>query len=290
VQDKSTVTVVIPTLGGETLAETIDCLNSGSVIPYEILICIPEDYFSRVESLSSENIKIIRTQCKGQVAQRSEGFKKAKCEYVLQLDDDMIVEKNCIKYLLAAIKLHGPSVAVAPSLVNIITGDSVYKKIDKSPMLESIIYWLMNGSSGYQPGKIDRSGTPIGVDAKNSDTELLDIEWLAGGCIIHRKENLLVSNFYPFKGKAFGEDVIHSILIKDKGIKLLIETKASCSLEIIPSSNYSLKEFLANIRADYKVRRYYLALISRKSIRIYLYYLLCIVGYIAKKNPANYNE
>lgn len=100
---------------------------------------------------------------------------------------------------------------------------------------------------------------------------------------MHRKENLVLDNYFPFKGKAFGEDVIHSIMLRNKGIKLFIEAKAICSLEIIPSTVSSLPHFLKNIRADYKVRRYYLALISRKSIRIYFYYFLCIVGYVLKK-------
>lgn len=141
----------------------------------------------------------------------------------------------------------------------------------------------MNGFSGYEPGKIDRSGTPIGVDADIADMDGIDVEWLAGGCVMHRKENLVLDNYFPFKGKAFGEDVIHSIILRSKGIKLFIEAKAICSLEIIPSTVSSLPDFFKNIRADYKVRRHYLALISRKSIRIYIYYFLCVVGYVIKK-------
>ncbi len=242
--------MVVATLGGESLLKTIECLNSSSVIPNKILICIPANYFYETKDLHFNNIEIIQTQSKGQVFQRSEGFKKAMCEFVMQIDDDMIVEKDCIKYLLAAIKSHGPDVAVAPSLINSTTGESVYKKPVRNPIVESIIYWFMNGLSGYQPGKIDKSGTPIGVDANNSNVESLDIEWLAGGCVMHRKENLVLDNFYPFKGKAFSEDVIHSIFLKNKGVKLLIEAKAICSLEVISSSNYSFIEFLNNIRSD----------------------------------------
>lgn len=207
----------------------------------------------------------------------------------MQLDDDIFVEQDCIKYLLETIIECGPRASVAPSLVNIATGDSVYKKSDRNPVVESIVYWSMNGFSGYQPGKIDKSGTPIGVDANNLDLELVDIEWLAGGCIMHLKENLLIDNFYPFKGKAFGEDVIHSILLKNKGVKLLIDAKAICSIEIISSRNYSLIEFFNNIKSDYKARQYYLALISRKSVRIYFHYFLRIVGYGIKRISAKLN-
>jgi GT2 family glycosyltransferase len=284
------VSVVIATLGGESLLDTISQLNKGSIIPREILVCIPNKEVAMVEGIAFPNVKVLKTECRGQVTQRIEGFKNASCPYVMQLDDDMTVEHDCIKHLLSTIKLYGPNAVVAPSLVNISTSESAYKKTNRNFIVESIIYWCVNGFSGYQPGKIDKSGTPIGVDANSSVIESLDIEWLAGGCIMHRKENLVLDDFYPFKGKAFGEDVIHSILLKNKGVKLLIEPKAICSLEIIPSSNYSLSEFLSSIRSDYKVRQYYLGLISRKSIRIYLYYLFCVVGYVSKKTAAKFNE
>jgi len=81
--------VVVATLGGESLLKTIECLNSSSVIPNKILICIPANYFYETKDLHFNNIEIIQTQSKGQVFQRSEGFKKAMCEFVMQIDDDI---------------------------------------------------------------------------------------------------------------------------------------------------------------------------------------------------------
>ena len=60
-QELYPLSVVIATLGGETLADTISYLNSGEKFPTEILICIPEEESSCAESLSMKNVKIIKT-------------------------------------------------------------------------------------------------------------------------------------------------------------------------------------------------------------------------------------
>jgi len=281
--EQDAITVVIPTLGGESLQETIMQLNKGAMIPEEILVCIPKEESFNKDILSWTNVKTIKTECRGQVSQRIVGFEKAKTRYVMQLDDDVIVDQHCLEYLLETIKSNGHKVAVAPSLIDLSTKKSVYKKPNRNQLIESIYYWLMNGSSGYQPGKIDKSGTPIGVDAQNNSSKPSESEWLAGGCVMHYRTNLVLENYFPFKGKAFSEDVIHSLKLKNKGIKLLIEPKAVCFLEIDPVTTYSFLELLLNMKSDLKVRKYYMEMTSSKSIRMYLYYAACIISYSIKK-------
>lgn len=67
--EQKDVSVVIPTLGGETLIKTIEKVNSGSIIPAEILVCIPEEEVFRVGNIAIGNVKVIKTKCHGQVAQ-----------------------------------------------------------------------------------------------------------------------------------------------------------------------------------------------------------------------------
>ena len=93
------VSVVIATLGGELLKDTIEQLNKGSIIPTEILICIPEEDFIEGKEMEVFNVKIIKTECRGQVAQRAVGFREARCPYVLQLDDDIILDHSCLEEL-----------------------------------------------------------------------------------------------------------------------------------------------------------------------------------------------
>lgn len=277
------VSVVIATLGGESLKDTIDALNLSTVIPDEILICIPHGE-SKEHCPLDDNVKIIETNDRGQVKQRIAGFKVASCDYVMQLDDDILVEKNCLKYLLEAVKLNDSKVAVAPSLIDTATNSSVYKKNNKYPLISSFYHWLMNGKSGYQSGKIDKTGTPVGYYIENEEIGLLESEWLAGGCVMHHKANLVLENYFPFKGKAFGEDVMHSLKLREMGVKLYIQPKSKCYLDLVAMTESTFFEFLCNLKSEIKIRKYYMKSITGESFRINIYYFITVIRYLIKKS------
>jgi glycosyltransferase involved in cell wall biosynthesis len=277
------VTVVIATLGGPTLKSTIEALNRGSVVPAEILICIPIREADRVSNLGFSNVKVVVTSCRGQVAQRAIGFQKASHGVVMQIDDDMLVDKECMSHLLDTLYTKGPKVAVAPSLISLETGESAYKKPDRNRFLASIYYWLMNGSAGYQEGAIDKSGAPVGIDPKGNHQQLFNVEWLAGGCVMHFKENLVLENFYPFEGKAFYEDIIHSYHLKEKGLYLIVDARARCAMEVFYSSRLSAREFLRNLGNDFRARKYFMQLSARGYLRMYFFYIASLLSYAFKK-------
>src|ERR1043166_1724704 len=179
------ITVVIATLGGDSLKSTINALNRGYIVPREILVCIPADEADRVQNLSYRNVKVIATDCRGQVAQRAVGFRNALYDVVMQLDDDILVDEQCIESLLKTLRTQGTEIAVAPSLMSLSTGESVYKQPARNKLILRIYYWLMNGAAGYQPGKIDKSGSAVSIDPKNAHDESFDVEWLAGACVMH---------------------------------------------------------------------------------------------------------
>ena len=53
------LSVVIATLGETSLKLTIESINNGSVVPKEILICVPEEYAKNLEIFSFSNVKIL---------------------------------------------------------------------------------------------------------------------------------------------------------------------------------------------------------------------------------------
>lgn len=277
------MTVVIASLGGCSLKNTIESLNRGTIVPYEILVCIPLNKTLNVQNLSFPNVKIFATDCRGQVSQRAIGFQNAAHDIVMQIDDDILVDKYCIERLLETLKTCNAKVAVAPSLVSLSTGKSIYKRSKHNRTLLNLYYWLMNGSDGYQPGRIDRSGSAIGIDPESEDGVLFDVEWLAGGCVMHFRENLVLKNFYPFEGKAYFEDVIHSYYLRNKGISLIVDTRACVWLDTPPSSSYGHSIFLKQLMSDFQARRYVMQLYSRRSIRIYFYYFASYLSYLYKK-------
>jgi hypothetical protein len=144
----------------------------------------------------------------------------------------------------------------------------------------ALYYWLMNGPRGYEPGRIDRSGSSIGVDPSVAPAPLYDVEWLAGGCVLHYKENLVMENFWPLPGKAYYEDVVHSSILAANGIRLVIDPTARCSLELFSQASLKPGDFFRNLYRDYLGRRYFMRRFSRQSFRIYLYYLGRVLSYL----------
>ena len=112
------VSVVIPTIVNPTLNETIYHLNKGSIIPSEILLCLPESKRNKKNSIVSHpNIKFIFSKKSNQVLQRIDGFKNAKNKFILQLDDDIIIDIHNIKIILNEI-MQNTNIAISPSLLN----------------------------------------------------------------------------------------------------------------------------------------------------------------------------
>ena len=275
------LSVVIATLGGPTLNKTIDKINQSTVVPFEILICIPELESKNIK-VDYPNVKIIPTPVRGQVSQRVYGFKIAKGKYVMQLDDDIYLDKNCIELLIDTVKTTDERIAAAPVMLNVKNNQSIYKRKQYNPFIEKIYHYMLNGIKGYVPGSIDKSGTAHGIDPDEHQNQLITTEWLAGGCVMHKKENLVLTDYFPFSGKAFGEDVIHSYHLKQKGVRLVVNTKARCYLEKVPSTDFTLKQWCKNLYGDYKVRKYLFKLNKTYSPRIYLFYFFSIITYLMK--------
>ena len=48
------ITVVIPTIGEESLLQTVVSILKGSVVPYKILLCIPDEFQDRAYYLAKD--------------------------------------------------------------------------------------------------------------------------------------------------------------------------------------------------------------------------------------------
>ena len=278
---KSSVSVVIATLGHDCLERTILSLNASTIPPDEILICTPkESYISLFEGIE-KNVKIIETLHSGQVFQRMIGFSVAKSTFVMQLDDDISVDYRCIEKLLFAINELGDNCAVAPAMMSRETGESIYNEESSNFVLLRKMYcWLLNGSLKCAPGTVTKAGTCIGVNPGLVSEKYFSVDWLPGGCVMHKKNNLILQNFFPYPGKAYSEDLIHSQLLKNNDIYLYICKEALCYLGIDPPiQDLNFKKFIIWIRDDMRSRKYFLRLSGKGLFRMYLYYLKQFVSY-----------
>jgi glycosyltransferase involved in cell wall biosynthesis len=227
------VSVVIATLGGAALARTIEQLNRGTVVPAEILICIPEAEASRVSSLNVANVRVVVTPCRGQVAQRAYGFSQVTSPWVLQVDDDIFLEPDCLEKLLGC--LTGLRLAaVGPTMVDFQTGQpSRFMRPRAGSFANRLLFRVVNGADGYQPGRISKSG--VNMALADDGRPPYEVDWLPGGCMLHARENLVLKAFYPFPGKAYSEDLFHGALLHQRGVRLIHCSQARCLVDFSSS-------------------------------------------------------
>jgi len=273
--------VVIPTLGGPSLAGTIDRLNAGTLVPAEILVCVPNGSAGKVASLIASNVRIIETAQRGQVAQRIEGFKTAQYDYVLQIDDDVDVDPHCLQRLVDAVEASGGKASAAAALRHSGTDQSAYSRYRKS-FAGKLYYFLLNGSRGYAPGTVTAAGTEIGLDPGSSSASHQDVEWLPGGCVLHKRDNLVLTNYYPHSGKAYCEDLYHSRALAKKRVGMWIATDAIAWIEDSRSAPVPFRSWLKEFRDDYRARRHYLNEISGSVARMHAYYAVRLLSHAGK--------
>lgn len=279
---KGDVSVVIATLGGDAVWETIDHLNRGTLVPAEIVICIPEAEAHRVQGRTIPNVKVLVTAVRGQVAQRARGFQTAQSPLVLQLDDDILLDRDCLERLVAFMG-DETNLAVGPELYDKGTGryrSFLARHGSRAGVGESILYWVINGRDGYQPGQIGRAGVNMGVPESG---DYRDLAWLPGGCVLHRRDELELSDFYPFPGKAFAEDLFHSTLLTRKGVRLARCGSARCRVDATSSQATSVVR-TAQDYMEYSRRMVFLARQTNRNVgRLYLFLALNVVRLVARK-------
>ena len=264
----------MPSLGGD-LCDTLDSVNAGSICPDEIIICLPNDTHSVKDAFKYHNLTIVYAEQYGQVYQRIVGFKYAKGDYVFQLDDDILLDRGCLEKLIASLKKLPESSTVSPCLFN--TNGKPHYESKKDGLL-SIYYRLINGKTGHKSGGITLAGTNFGVNPNDVNSDVVRVDWQPGGCVLHKKENLILKDFYPNKGKAYCEDLIHSFLLKELGIDLFVDTRARC----IASFNPKLS-LLKEIVPDFKIRLYFVKMAKLSVTRMLVWYIVYIMRHIKHK-------
>jgi glycosyltransferase involved in cell wall biosynthesis len=229
-----TLSVVIATLGGDWLQKTIDGLLSGSLVPAEILICIPSGHAHKVEHLTNKIVKVVATQVKGQVKQRAVGFTKTANDLVLQLDDDILLEQDTLYKLMQWLLQLGKGNVIGPVYYGKNSGICIHT-IKTGPggiiknLFDSIVCAAKWGTKKI--GTVTAIGINYGVDDKLVKQELVRTEWLPGGCVLSYREDLVVDDFFPFEGKAYCEDVIHSYFRRIKGTQLWVASGIKVYIE-----------------------------------------------------------
>lgn len=264
-----TLSVVIPTIGENELVNTIDSLYNSSYKPYEVIVVVPKYFVYRLKDLKIDNITILETNFAGQVKQRIEGFKMAKGDLVLQLDSDIILSRDCLEKLVRVIYCQGHDVAVAPSYSK---GEAGITK--ESKRLKQILALFVN----LGEGSIKSKNNLFTWDAwyKNFEwpKKLSEMNYINGGCLLHWKHNLVLDDYYPYKGKAYGEDLLHSFILRKKGIRLICEPAARARTFVDAYEFSDIRSLFGFIKKTYAYKLKLVILSKGNLFRFHLWFLL----------------
>lgn len=273
IETNTGLSVVIATLGGAWLQKTIDSLLSGSKVPEEILICIPEGHAHNVESLASDVVKVIATEVKGQVKQRAYGFTKVSQPLVLQLDDDILLEKDALQNMVHHLLRLGKGNVIGPVYYGQKSNRCIHALQTGFSALPKNLFDCLICAAPWgtkKMGVVTSIGLNYGVDDHFCKEEFKRTEWIPGGCVLSFKEDLVLQDFFPFTGKAYCEDIYHSFFRTQAGTRLWVAPRIKVFIEE-PEPEFS-KNAVEKVIA---IRRYFLKLINGPQWRLSLYELFC---------------
>jgi hypothetical protein len=266
------VSVVIATIGNKSVLETISSLNEGTLVPNEIILCLPPGVKFDQYPLP-KNVRVLNSKKKGQVSQRLFAFKRVKNDLVLQLDDDLILENECLYHLVKYLEKK-ELCSVGPQIFDINTkkySSFLEPKSINNVFFRKIIFYIINGAQGYIPGGIGLSGINMGVpgDGKNYQ----GINWLPGCCVLHKKDSLVLEDYYPYEGKAYIEDIIHSKLLNKKNISMDRCGNANIFVKLTSNNNSIISHIIESFKY-LRVMNWFTDKYDGNRFRIILFFLL----------------
>jgi len=269
------LSVVIATLGGPVLEGTLARLNSGERKPTEILVCVPEKEAAGLTNFGHSNVRVIATPCRGQVAQRAYGLGLAGQSFVMQMDDDIIIEPGAVEALLEALNDLGSGNVVAPFFRHQSNGQYITQnRTGLRGLLFDCYQTIVCGApwGKRRMGKLTATGIGYWIDRNAIGDDPFETEWVPGGCAVCHRQDLVTDSYFPFPGKAFSEDLIHSIYWRRKGVRLWAIPTVDCSTQVEPMPfDWRL------MRADLQAHLHVVRLINGSMWRLYVWFMFFLV-------------
>ena len=231
-------------------------MNNGLIKPDKILICVPKATFPKFLFFKkNSNFEFIQCPIKGQVKQKTFGFTKVTSKYTFQIDDDILVHKTCLKFLLYAAKTKSSKNAFGACLKS--TKNMVSENITPG-FLKQIVNLFFYGQRRLKMRSILNTGIATDLfDQKN--VFLSKTEWL-NGILFTNTKNLIKSDYFKLDGKAYNEDIIYSGMLKKNNINLWVTNKALCFEQKQNFYNNTEKWDVSYWMKIYKTRRIIISL------------------------------
>lgn len=212
---KLTVSAVIATSNRiAALSKTLDSLLLQSVLPSEIILidASDDDQTQRLtNSLAQQypqvSFEYRRAMEKGAARQRNQGVGIAKSAFIWFLDDDVILERDCLALMWKAIHADKMAGGVNAMITN--------QKYTTPGSATKIMYRLMSGANlPTYAGKCIGPAWNLLPEDDERLPEIVAVEWLNTTCTLYRYEALPDPVFdNHFKGYSLMEDLSLSLKV-----------------------------------------------------------------------------
>lgn len=220
--------IVIATVGRASLLPLINSLlRSLKTIDFIVYVVFPTlaDVDIWRSKLERHCVQVFAAGERKQVAQRAFGFRQCSGEIVVQLDDDLILGTKCIPTMLQLLNAIGRGNIVGalrkdriqPTWAEVNHGDMRGVIINK---IRDCYAFIIGGAvwGSDRRGSVTKRVAAYAPQWEPGLGDLVATDWLPGGCVACFREDLITEDFYPFNGKAYFEDLIHSHLRRGKGL------------------------------------------------------------------------
>ena len=268
--------VAIRTLGtaGEKYQRLLESLERQTVPPKQIVVYIAEGYPLPEETIGKEQYVYVR---KGMVAQRALRYDEIDTEYILFLDDDLVLGPDTVESMYEAMVQSGADV-VAPD---------IFRNSGRGMMSRMLMFLSGRMVARHDDG---RWGYKVMRNAgysynRNPKKKVYMSQTNAGACLLCRKSDFLSIRFdeelwLDNQGYALGEDQTMYYKMYRKGLK--VATLYDCDIEHLDAGdNLNPERERRLIYADFRFKTIFwhrFIFMPEKSCLMKVWDCLCI-GY-----------
>jgi len=245
--------------GVNTIPLLLDSIQKNIVNPKEVIICgTHESDISSVSEdfLSKNNVSFIVSDFANQIYQRNIALSKVNTTYILQLDDDVILDSNAIGNYCRHFSGPGSNKKVVCGYPVLPNGQhmSFYrvKNLYQSSKFIRLFFKIMNGFEELRNMSILKSGRifPLVLD----DQENIEPEWLHS-CLMFHKDAIgsksIINSENNNGGKGYYEDVLFTLSLRKKGFKLILDEDIRMTHEYY--SSIKPKDYINTIYRQKKI-------------------------------------
>ena len=252
--------IVIPSVGEPSIYKLLDSIASSTILPNRTIIVIRDiDSFSFDPSLYPFKISLLQSPISGQVNQRIFGFLNSISSLVIQIDADCSFDScfllNYITEFLRLESICDSAIALSPSFI-----DSNSRLMFSNENRLSSCYRFLLGMVGllFSQKNLSKFGQNFPLNLPNNllagSIHTYSSDWLPGGCVLQRKNWLILQNYYPFPGKAYAEDLFHSYLLFSSSVSVFVYYGISVSTETHPIIT-SYRDFFESLSIYFRISR-----------------------------------